>query len=478
MPRNAPSGTSTKLRNSCHSCAVSKVKCPKEKPTCSKCESRGIPCQYFLARRPGRRVDRSKSLRLGNDNSLGIDTAFGPDPVTGLPGNFNAISIEQTSPLACFLPETTTPPHNLSRRASYLDSSLGLEFSASPSRDHGFINTSPDVFSMLEGPGAIHSLSEFEHTTTDLDPAMSAMDYPFDMPVLSGADMTHPQSDISSLLLPPNILTPDLLPSDASPILDSLSPSSGGDGSLGSQSRSASNRNSTMPHPAGYSTNCGCLAQALELLNSASTTVSPCLTAHQGPEASMASIQTIINENRSSIAIVSNRLACASCAGDNSLLAILFMIVLRILERYASAALAQPPWARGLSSSTPRRSLKVRSNSIPILSDQRKQSVNHLQPSMLEGVNKHVASQLVLSELFRVQLLIDQLSMRLGTPADGSVRVMDMEFCIWSEHQMVGDSPDATMAAFSSNTLVQMERDVRQSLNLLSAEIIDCLQKN
>ncbi|KAF3763199.1 hypothetical protein M406DRAFT_262336, partial [Cryphonectria parasitica EP155] len=51
MTRSNLSSTSSKLRNSCHSCAVSKVKCPKEKPTCSKCESRGIACQYFLARR-------------------------------------------------------------------------------------------------------------------------------------------------------------------------------------------------------------------------------------------------------------------------------------------------------------------------------------------------------------------------------------------------------------------------------------------
>ncbi|PSR80485.1 hypothetical protein BD289DRAFT_484952 [Coniella lustricola] len=502
MPRNAPSGTSSKLRNSCHSCAVSKVKCPKEKPACSKCESRGIPCQYFLARRPGRRVDRSKSLRLASSDdisrNLGIATMFGSDPVTAFPGVLGAPSLEQTSPLACFLPETattttktttTTPQHSLSRRASYLDSTLdGLDISAPLNGDHAFIHSATgDVFSTLEaspGSNSIHNMPEFDPATTDMDSAMPIIDYAFDMPVLPGADMAQAHGGISSLLLPSSILTPDLLSCEASPILDSLTPSSGDD-SFASQSR----RNSIMPHPTGYSTTCGCLAQALELLNSASTTVTPSLMSHNhGPETgSITSIHTILNENRNSIAIVAGRLACASCAGDSSLLAILFMIVLRILERYATAALVQSPWTLNSPTPTPitqRRLLKVRSHSIPVLSEQRQRyDGNHFQSSTLsDRVNKQAASQLVLSELFRVQLLIDQLSMQLRSPVTdgGSVHVMDMEFGSWppAHHEVVGDCPDATMATFSSGTLVQMERDVRQTLNLLSTEIIGCLQKN
>lgn len=47
-----PRGSHMKLRDSCHACASSKVKCHKEKPTCSRCRKRGITCEYFAHRRP------------------------------------------------------------------------------------------------------------------------------------------------------------------------------------------------------------------------------------------------------------------------------------------------------------------------------------------------------------------------------------------------------------------------------------------
>lgn len=42
------------LRNSCDTCAASKIRCTKEKPECSKCLSRGFVCSYSVPRRPGR----------------------------------------------------------------------------------------------------------------------------------------------------------------------------------------------------------------------------------------------------------------------------------------------------------------------------------------------------------------------------------------------------------------------------------------
>ncbi|KAK3901816.1 hypothetical protein C8A05DRAFT_16058, partial [Staphylotrichum tortipilum] len=40
-----------KLRDSCTDCASSKVKCSKEKPTCSRCARRGVTCIYMVSRR-------------------------------------------------------------------------------------------------------------------------------------------------------------------------------------------------------------------------------------------------------------------------------------------------------------------------------------------------------------------------------------------------------------------------------------------
>ncbi|EMF17167.1 uncharacterized protein SEPMUDRAFT_34261, partial [Sphaerulina musiva SO2202] len=40
-----------KLRDSCEICASAKVRCSKEKPSCSRCINRGLKCEYGLSRR-------------------------------------------------------------------------------------------------------------------------------------------------------------------------------------------------------------------------------------------------------------------------------------------------------------------------------------------------------------------------------------------------------------------------------------------
>jgi hypothetical protein len=50
-----PSGPRKKLRESCNSCAVSKVKCSRDQPTCKRCEDRGIFCLFSPSRRSGKR---------------------------------------------------------------------------------------------------------------------------------------------------------------------------------------------------------------------------------------------------------------------------------------------------------------------------------------------------------------------------------------------------------------------------------------
>ncbi|RYP72747.1 hypothetical protein DL770_007924 [Monosporascus sp. CRB-9-2] len=64
--RSAPPA-GPKLRDSCHACASSKVKCHKEKPTCSRCSKRGITCEYFVIRRGGRTNHERRSTISSSD---------------------------------------------------------------------------------------------------------------------------------------------------------------------------------------------------------------------------------------------------------------------------------------------------------------------------------------------------------------------------------------------------------------------------
>ena len=63
-----------KLRESCQVCASSKLKCSKEKPTCSRCAKRGLICEYVTAKRGGRRHDDRSSIN-GSDEISHNSTA-------------------------------------------------------------------------------------------------------------------------------------------------------------------------------------------------------------------------------------------------------------------------------------------------------------------------------------------------------------------------------------------------------------------
>ncbi|KAE8321608.1 hypothetical protein BDV39DRAFT_212294 [Aspergillus sergii] len=60
-----------KLKDSCDVCSASKLRCDKQKPTCSRCANLNRPCTYSPARRGGRphRVRRKTSQSQGQDQN-------------------------------------------------------------------------------------------------------------------------------------------------------------------------------------------------------------------------------------------------------------------------------------------------------------------------------------------------------------------------------------------------------------------------
>ncbi|KAF3763200.1 hypothetical protein M406DRAFT_323039 [Cryphonectria parasitica EP155] len=156
------------------------------------------------------------------------------------------------------------------------------------------------------------------------------------------------------------------------------------------------------------------------------------------------------------------------------------MTVLEILERYASAARMQTA-SGGMSTESHMKKTTVLAGCRTSLSgkDQRRKFVDDGQESSNDKIRGRTAAQLVLSELHRVQRLINQLSTRLQQPADRDGRAMDAELDLWPPQQAVAGSiyDVTTTTAFSPDTLVQMERDVRKSLTSLSSGIIDGLQR-
>lgn len=79
--------TTLKLRDSCNACAVSKLKCNKEKPTCSRCAKKKIACNYVATKRKGRkRAQSSQSTALDRQSTADASPSpSAPKPIFNPP---------------------------------------------------------------------------------------------------------------------------------------------------------------------------------------------------------------------------------------------------------------------------------------------------------------------------------------------------------------------------------------------------------
>ncbi|KAK6068444.1 major facilitator superfamily transporter [Seiridium cupressi] len=93
-----------KLRDSCHACAESKLKCSKEKPACARCIKRNKTCRYLVTRRAGR--SQSKHAKKVSTTSPGPAQEQQPFITTSPDGNF-MIEDYFATPISLQLPEFT-----------------------------------------------------------------------------------------------------------------------------------------------------------------------------------------------------------------------------------------------------------------------------------------------------------------------------------------------------------------------------------
>ncbi|ELR08152.1 hypothetical protein GMDG_02974 [Pseudogymnoascus destructans 20631-21] len=428
----------SKLRDSCHACAISKVKCPKEKPSCSKCECRGITCQYFLAKRPGRRRENNTSNNTSNStgsstgsstsrcqSSGSLGTSFSSNSNPNTKSNTETSrSMEwetpremQPTPAAGLLSKGgTIIPTNSYGTDGYLMTPLSLSVPASPRRESVFA-TNAAQFSVPGEVGIFSGLVDFGFEGNDMDFTMSAMDSPFDLLGMEcggiTGSITQTPNDIESLLMPAERIDFDHASLDTPLSLDLLSTSS-------AASSTASNIHSLRTGKTSISditetSSCGCLMQALDLLKKLSTGSTSFRTESPSPDttdmpktANAASAQAVVFENKQSMEVVSSKLACSSCVEDSFLLTVISMIVLKVLERYATVAQAQ---SHKTGKSEPEADNPVRlSISTTSGSDDWMRAPSHApNGSYDDRVSERVAAQIVLGELHRVQSSEDEV---------------------------------------------------------------------
>ncbi|KAG8158547.1 hypothetical protein KVR01_011669 [Diaporthe batatas] len=269
------------------------------------------------------------------------------------------------------------------------------------------------------------------------------MDSPFDLPILNNGGIPQTHNDIGSLLLPPQGINIDPQASDVSSSVCTIS--------APAKVQTHAPDIPTISNPIFEEpqliettpSDCGCLTQSIDLLRtlSAQADLRPYLsTSSSEPQEAAVTLtdgfcESVLTENRLYLETVNERLTCRRCSGDSFLLAVLSMTVMKILERYAAAA-------RGQSNDRGRN-----------------------------------AAQLVLSELHRVQRLVNHLSPKLRKSHGGTQEApIDPE--LWGYQGMTQCWDRGSSAPFSVTTLGQMDSDVRKGLGALSSEIINGLREN
>ncbi|KAI1634861.1 aflatoxin regulatory protein-domain-containing protein [Biscogniauxia mediterranea] len=381
-----------KLKDSCHNCATAKLRCSKEKPTCSRCENRGKKCQYLATKRAGRK--RVSSL--------------------------NNRSSSTSSPGSMQIPLTQSTSHPTATASSlYLDiiSSLSpsIELVSTP------IPNSPDFFaSWISLPPADVTMADSgqnnldNYSSYDGVPTSNVMETSANLPggALS-ATMAKTYSD------------PVTLPITSSP-------------SEGSSEKSPS-----------------CISRATDILHQLCSH-NPRLfdkKTHTPPDA-----QGIVERSRHVLDGVKDILEC-SCSRDGYTLAIVYLIILKVLDRYTSAAqktTTKTPMPNSHDYDTGEHDNNVHTNS-----------------------HTTVSAQLLLGELYRAQgvfAILSQHLQSLGGRGPGLGDISDSRQAAAHCGAVVSDGEDSL--DLPPTILAQAELDLGSRLHALSVRLTNMSREN
>ncbi|KAI0127014.1 aflatoxin regulatory protein-domain-containing protein [Xylariales sp. AK1849] len=445
-----------KLRDSCHACAASKMKCSKEKPTCTRCAKRGRKCEYLASRRAG----RAQSTQLANTAS--VATSMSADPSW-----FGAAGM-----MAGPSPGTIAVP--------------------APAKDHGI--PFPDVFPNLLTAGQLHDTPRgFHHRFDGFFPSPLYFD-------LLNSPITSP--NIDSHLFDGHAVESFLGSGDTATEAHGRETRRGSlfDGGLSEMSSQMSTladfEMQTSPDTGASSSiepelsqdttaNClpgCCLLRTLWILRQLSPNAAAKCTSSSSSEigecdgrkptdrhTQMLDIQQTISQNKQMVEVVSGILQCR-CSQDCYLLLIVSMAIFKILDCYDAAAHAidetqNQPYIDSNGTTSPAISARyLASLSDPVIVG------SHYIDDQDRG---RKAAQLVLCELSRLQGHVKTLSQRLGVLK--GIAKSDASHTA-SGNYSSGSYRDDNGFPFSSSLLQQFETDLRKRLRGLSAGIVERLR--
>ncbi|KAL4935848.1 hypothetical protein BDV06DRAFT_233901 [Aspergillus oleicola] len=418
-----------KLRGSCNACALSKLKCSQDKPTCARCLKRGTTCQYLASKRAGRKQgSRTGSLKtpIKTDyQSMDVEDDEDRKDLLEASSQLMQYALQQDRNLDAY-----RGTHHHQRTPSYPESVPSLLSSAGPATSattpltfghpdfDGFL-ASPVSLSLLETP-EVDYFSGMEVSFRDLNgfPDPSSF-FP------TGEPMPMLEDDP---LKPPCV--------ESSPL-------------------SQSNLPSSPPTPAtsntGSQIQCFCFARSLSLLRELFPNPSlTCTTATATTEKKTVTptIQQVITQNEQTVQEIGQVLQC-SCSQDGYTLTILALAVFKVLAWYGAVAQVSPiPESNATAEQVDRAPVVIRGYHI-------------------EGEDQgRMAAQLVLSELHRVQRLVNTLFQRLKDQGSRGNLLVGPS-CFANGHE----------SALPLQLLDKLAVDLGVRLRGLSSEIVEQLRR-
>ncbi|KAL8826602.1 MAG: hypothetical protein Q9191_003697 [Dirinaria sp. TL-2023a] len=413
-----------KLKDSCNNCAVTKVKCSKDKPVCARCDDRGLACYYGPSYRSGRRSTTSTHSTNPTTTADSTQSATASANATAPP------SPQQKVPEK--LHDGIFPDPALGTGSEFSWNSFTMpDFSLSGNHQQPVLfPTIDDAFNPEIQP------PKFEMNTTLMpssnDFSSSNKIGPYDQ-WFNASDLTFSPC-MSASPTPPssyctNHMTNLTTPSSLNSLLDTTS------------------------HLADPGSNC--LSQALNLLAALHGTGASCSTSTTGrlptprdsPSASSAPIvDEAIATNRNTLEKAMIIVKCPCFSQNEQLVFLVALIAFKVMALYAGAACE----SAGKSELT--------------------NPINLEQAPPIPNTNEssHARAQLVLGELHRVVRLVDMLSKRF----EEYRRNTDVSMGGSDDHDSGGGKRDC----ISTSVFVQLEADLRKHLRAVTKDTMTILR--
>lgn len=435
----APAGP--KLRDSCNRCAASKLKCSKEKPTCARCAKRGMVCEYFATKRAGRKQGSRPPVTQDLPKTASSWTTAICDPeILASPG---VMQLSPRSPPVGY-PDIFSGASLLADPTASTPSSLNFHADDFPAP--------PISFSMLELPDAGDLTDSCQFN--DQNHMSNLSDLGSATPLLASNNVSSSMETAA---------VPGFRPSSSS-----APPPEPLDG-----------RRSSMINGLHSGPICSLLVRALGLLKQLPSPASASCHASKGQGLENhhgldrpPTIQSVIADNEQTVQAIGDILQC-QCSQDGYLLAILSVIIFKVLGRYA-AVVRQTPALDGDGQCWDTTRSDHQAQQHPEHGQRPPAVVVVVGDYSADGEDQgRMAAQQILSQLHRVQRLVNILSRRFK-PHGGRAEPPSSSSCSIDGSDVL--SYTESLFPFPDSMLEQMEVDLRKRLRNLSAEIVDILR--